>query len=719
MKKFFPNLPVLTFCAAFVSCTLFVLLLFQCGNLQAEESAAVSLRSLLDEMCDRSALAASEPIFTCSQASSFDRNAKSPGKNWFANADASQFIRTENNNGREEWVLLDAQGPGAIVRWWITSGEYKNHFHIYIDGAQEPTFSGKIDEIVGGTAFCGTPLSQETARGRNLYLPIPYAKSIKITCDAMDVQKNLYYQINYRTYSKDTAAESFSPEVLRSAEAQIAAVCETLLNPPEVSSTVQNSKTFTASRVLEPGKSTAALSLTGPGNIVNLRVKVDTKAGKKVGKKAGISDADGASSEEVCAAAADALRSTILQISFDGQTTVLCPLGDFFGSGVGLNPYRTFFTAVAEDGNLQAFWPMPFLKDAQISFLNVGTAPVTLEVSCVQADISENRTNNASDLRYFHANWRQEREISTLAGQGTRDWNYVTIDGSGTYVGDVLSVVNSSPQWWGEGDEKIYVDGESFPSHFGTGTEDYYGYAWCTPTRFESPWRAQPRAEGPSNFGNTTNLRFRSLDRIPFEKNFRFDMEIWHWASTKINYAVTVFWYGPTSSRLQNAPSDASLLEEAAASVRYRTQLSLTYGPFRLSKIPSGNLSIQGMGSFPNGKWRDDEQLWWSAGKSGDELDFLIEIPSAAKTLTLGLTRACDYGIFEFYLDGKLLSSVPFDACNPVPGPGGVISETKMYEIGTKLQKTQDDIHHITVHLVGKSRRSTGTMFGLHFVEVK
>ncbi|MEE8451220.1 MAG: DUF2961 domain-containing protein [Thermoguttaceae bacterium] len=96
-------------------------------------------------------------------------------------------------------------------------------------------------------------------------------------------------------------------------------------------------------------------------------------------------------------------------------------------------------------------------------------------------------------------------------------------------MGDTLAMKNRVPGWWGEGDEKIYVDGETFPSHFGTGTEDYHGYAWCTPDFFDSPFHCQPLAEGPRNQGHVTNTRVRLLDGIPFTKQFRFDMEIWHW----------------------------------------------------------------------------------------------------------------------------------------------------------------------------------------------
>ena len=76
-----------------------------------------------------------------------------------------------------------------------------------------------------------------------------------------------------------------------------------------------------------------------------------------------------------------------------------------------------------------------------------------------------------------------------------RDWHLARIEGQGQLVGTLLNVENPpGAAWWGEGDEKIYVDGERFPSLFGTGTEDYFGYAWSTPERFAHAYHAQTRA---------------------------------------------------------------------------------------------------------------------------------------------------------------------------------------------------------------------------------
>ncbi len=154
-------------------------------------AATVSLDSLLDEMTDRAGLASfPKPAYTCAQASSYDQHSKAadqPG--WFANNDRSYFLRSETNNGREEWVMMDAKGAGAIVRWWVTAPKYKGTIRIYLDGSKEAVITARVDDLVGGAALVGSPLSAPRAKGRNIYLPIPYAKSCKVTFDRPNFQK--------------------------------------------------------------------------------------------------------------------------------------------------------------------------------------------------------------------------------------------------------------------------------------------------------------------------------------------------------------------------------------------------------------------------------------------------------------------------------------------------------------------------------------------------
>ena len=150
---------------------------------------------------------------------------------------------------------------------------------------------------------------------------------------------------------------------------------------------------------------------------------------------------------------------------------------------------------------------------------------------------------------YFGAVWHEYNRIRTagsehVGGTGKHfDINYIDIDGTGVYIGDAVTVYNTADAWWGEGDEKIFVDGETFPSSIGTGTEDYYGYAWCRPEAFSHPFIAQPTGAGNFHPGMTVNLRYRSLDAIPFTSGISSNIELWHWAPTVMNYALISYWY--------------------------------------------------------------------------------------------------------------------------------------------------------------------------------
>ncbi len=114
-----------------------------------------------------------------------------------------------------------------------------------------------------------------------------------------------------------------------------------------------------------------------------------------------------------------------------------------------------------------------------------------------------------------------------------QDWHIATLEGTGQQVGTLLDVENPpGVAWWGEGDEKIFVDGESFPSLFGTGTEDYFGYAWSQTETFAHAYHAQTRAPASGFAGLFSMNRFLVLDPVPFERSLRFDLEIWHWSDT-------------------------------------------------------------------------------------------------------------------------------------------------------------------------------------------
>jgi hypothetical protein len=488
-------------------------------------------------MVDRDALARWPAVpYTCRQFSSYARGAVSPDKpGWFANIDTGQYMRVETNGIRVESVMLDAAGPGCIVRWWAGGTTPQmgppGTIRIYLDEASTPVFEGKMDTLISSDWLVGPPLAAITCIGRNFYLPIPYAKHCKITYDrppltSMDVEANRHwYVIDNRTYPEGTPVRTFSIEDLKQARPLLDEIGQ---------------------RLLTPNNELAYLSWLPPRSqtLATAQSLIQTVSGSRAIRRLSV--------QLQATNLAQALRSTVLIASFDDEQTIWCPVGDFFGSGVGLNPFRDWWREVDRNGLLTAYWVMPFQKSCRLELVNLGEQPVRATLGLVGLS----RWDWDDRSMHFHANWRQETGIQTKQAEGTADWNYLQASGQGIYVGDTLALHNGAAAWWGEGDEKIYVDDETFPSHFGTGSEDYYGYSFGDQgTFFESPFHAEPRWEGNRHPGFVTVTRTRSLDAIPFTKNFKFDLEIWHWAATRVTYAASTYWYARPAATSNRAPA--------------------------------------------------------------------------------------------------------------------------------------------------------------------
>jgi hypothetical protein len=613
----------------------------------AHAADAITLKSLLAEMVDRDALARfPEPAYVCSQASSYDRDATAPDnpQTWFANWDRSQFVRIDEKDGKKEYVLMDQDGPGAVVRIWATwhgpgGGPFSDGtLRIYIDGADQPVIEGPASKVLDGGVLTGAPLSEGVSpqtpyaqQGHNLYLPIPYAKHIKVTYSTgVPVDRGahegeaLYYQINYRTYDKAIAVESFSMGRLEAARSAVDAANRTLAANDRGDDADWQTLDLD-SLTLQPGASTDPVRLTGPAAIRELQCKLNADDLEQ------------------------AIRSTVIEISFDGEQTVWCPVGDFCGTGYKLRPHVTWYTRVDVDGTLSTAWIMPFEREAVVRLRNVGKQPVT-----IAAKIRHSKWNWDDRSMHFHATWRQLTETKTggkkeMNGANAFDVNYVTATGQGVYVGDTLTLCNGAADWWGEGDEKVFVDGESFPSHFGTGTEDYYGYAWARPEFFNSPFHAQPDGGGNLAGGYSVNSRYRSLDAIPFTKSLKFDMELWHWADTKINFAPSTFWYGRPGAT-SNVEPDAESAAKPIARERhdlvpvYREAGAIEGESLKVVEVTGGRAEPQRAGFG----WSDDAQLWWMDGAVGDTLvvEFLVD-QTGNRHVIANLTKAVDYAIVE------------------------------------------------------------------------
>ncbi len=615
----------------------------------------VSFESLLLEMANRDSVAWwPEPEYRCVQASSYDRDSVAPDQpGWFANWDRSQFLRVEERDGAKEYVLMEDHGPGAVVRFWATwhgpgGGPFSNGtLRFYLDGAEEPVIEGPIAELISGGALVGAPFSQSVSpqtdyarRGHNLYLPIPYAEGCKITYStAAPIDRGakegeaLYYQINYRRYESGAKLRSFRMRDLEEHAALIERV-GAMLGELVLDGELRPMSGTPLDQELPPGRSGDWISFEGPKAIRYLVLRLDAD---DLGQ---------------------ALRSTVLELHFDGEATVWCPVGELFGSGPAPREFATFWTRgqrVGEDYTLFCAWPMPFARGAELRFHNLSEQPVSVRGTAIAG-----RWNWDLRSMHFHADWHQLAAVDTrggkgMDGQGAFDVNYLTAEGRGVYVGDTLSLFNGANAWWGEGDEKIWVDGEDFPSHFGTGTEDYYGYAWCRPETFSSPWHAQPDGAGNLRVGASTNSRYRILDGIPFRRRLQFDMELWHWAGTGMDYAPASFWYARPGASDNVAPDPAAaarrLSRQRSDVVEvFRVPGALEGEDFAVLACSGGRTEIQDLAQFG---WSDERQLWWIDGAPGDRLELGFDAPGAGRyAVSARLTRANDYGLLRLALNG-------------------------------------------------------------------
>lgn len=502
---------------------------------KSEGGTVISLKSLLCEMADRDALARwPRADYVCRQASSYDRAQTDPNdrKTWFANKDHSQFLRVETTSRGKEWVVMEDRSPGCVTRIW-TAYEPKLDGQIvrfYVDDNPVPAIEEPFVALVSGKRFVGQPFAFISSDekdapqmeglppghppqvGMDFFLPIPYARSCKITFSG----EPLYYHVNYRAYAAGTAVEPFSMARFAAAAKELARTGEALL----ASGNVGAGRSVRRGARLEPGQELALDTPVGPGAVRCLTLRLPATLAK------------------------DDLRALDLRMRFDGEATVCCPVSEFFGGGVGVRPVRNWASAVASNGLFSCWWVMPFRSGGRVALVNRGTNAVetSLELTVGAWTWDENSL-------LFHANWRISSPIKPPLPQ---DWNYIAIAGRGVYVGDTLSVLNPQRLWYGEGDERVYIDGEAFPSHLGTGTEDYYGYAWGTAHEFSSPFVSMPRRDtrGKQDWsGHTTTTRVRALDAIPFRSALRFDMEAWHWPNwVPLDYAAATFWYARPGS---------------------------------------------------------------------------------------------------------------------------------------------------------------------------
>jgi hypothetical protein len=168
-------------------------------------------------------------------------------------------------------------------------------------------------------------------------------------------------------------------------------------------------------------------------------------------------------------------RNIVLRMYWDGESepSVEAPLGDFFCNGFGERcNVNSIPIVVNPSGGMNCYFPMPFRKSARITVTNEHPEDVRSLFYQVDFELNEDVPDDAT---YFHAQFR--RENPTVLRK-----DYVILDGvsgRGKFVGLYMGLSALSRYWWGEGEVKMYIDGDAeWPTICGTGMEDYFGGAW-------------------------------------------------------------------------------------------------------------------------------------------------------------------------------------------------------------------------------------------------
>ncbi len=614
---------------------------------------------LLDEMHDLAALASwPDPAWRNVQFSSHDRRSTTPeAPGWFSNADGfgsepvpafAKTLREPEDGGAGLYLVAGVSGPGAIVRGWSAGMDGTLRVRLdpsAVDGTagdgtlvyEGPAYgflarrSAHLLEAAGVDVEAGNAFIQQDAD----YFPIPFAKGLVVTWEGR-LEETHFYQLQVRRYPGGTAVRSFDPAADPGEfEGRIRAAVEGLTKP--AGGGREEAAPLTAR--IDPG---AAWSWSpgdkGPGAIRELTLRV---AAGDVGK---------------------ALRGCLLRIAFDGsqRPQVEAPLGDFFASGPGVNPFSSLPFTVAADGSMTCRFVMPFRDSAKLEVVNCTPAPVDLDG---RVRVGPWRWDDNS--MYFHGKWRVDPNLH--GGVGNVDLPFAVVIGKGVFVGCAAMIRNPSGvptaggNWWGEGDEKFLVDGETTPSIFGTGSEDYFNYSWSRSDLFGDPYCGQPLDSGPDTSGLVSNHRFQVIDAVPFERSLAAVIELWtHSPTPGMSYARIGYYYarpdamddhrGLTPGDLELRPLPRRTFEARGAAAGARSvhfddlRMEATAGRVEIAPLPiATRLHVAN----------------WQAGKGG-RLKFELPVEEDGRvSLHLVAVHRPDGAAIRVLLDGVQLPGSP------------------------------------------------------------
>jgi len=238
-------------------------------------------------------------------------------------------------------------------------------------------------------------------------------------------------------------------------------------------------------------------------------------------------------------------RAHVLRFYWDREATpsIEVPAPDFFAVGHERFARVSSLAVVVNPRNaMNCYWPMPFRNHARITFTNEADEDLTL--LAFQIDYAETRV--PANAAYLHAQWRR--------ADASQENPYVILDGvrgKGRYVGTFLAWAQLSKGWFGEGEIKFYMDGDTqFPTICGTGTEDYFCGSYGFPESFSTAYTGTTLPGNDAEVPSYWSLyRWHILDPICYEKDLRVTIQVLGWGPDgkykllSDDVASVAYWY--------------------------------------------------------------------------------------------------------------------------------------------------------------------------------
>lgn len=248
-------------------------------------------------------------------------------------------------------------------------------------------------------------------------------------------------------------------------------------------------------------------------------------------------------------------RHIILRIWWDGEDhpSVECPIGDFFACGWGeYAPVVSLPVCVNPGSAFNCYWQMPFRRRCRMEIENLADAEVRLfyQINYSLEEVPETAA-------YLHAQFRRVNPLPYKEVYAVLDG----VKGRGHYVGTYMAWGVNNRGWWGEGEIKFYLDGDSdFPTICGTGTEDYFCGSYNFENQktkkyeaFTTPYSGLPQVIRPEgDYGSQMRFgmyRWHLTDPVRFEQDLRVTIQALGWRSggrylpLQDDIASVAFWY--------------------------------------------------------------------------------------------------------------------------------------------------------------------------------